>query len=293
MSCSEGNLTSIQKMRAFRLSSKEKGEPGLNYPEENTVSAQEMEALQLAAQLIMENGGETFRAEETVRRMGAGFGLKQVESFAVPSGVFVSYRNEEGGLETSVRRAQHHQSTDLTLVDAVNQISRETAAGKLPPKDALARLRTIADLQKKSGSLRMLPAAAICAGGFVFLFQGGWTEALLSMGIAMIVQGTGMLLSRIHDPGIASNIVGGLLTALLPILAEGWIPGLITEAVIAGALMPLVPGVAMTNAVQDTLRGDMISGLSHGASALLTACLIAGGALLAPSLIRLLQGGGL
>ena len=139
----------------------------------------------------------------------------------------------------------------------------------------------------------MLPAAAICAGGFTFLFQGGWTEALLSMGIAALVQGIGMLLSRIHDPGIASNIVGGLLTALLPILAEGWIPGLITEAVIAGALMPLVPGVAMTNAVQDTLRGDMISGLSHGASALLTACLIAGGALLAPPLIRLIQGGGL
>ena len=139
----------------------------------------------------------------------------------------------------------------------------------------------------------MLPAAAICAGGFTFLFQGGWTEALLSMGIAALVQGTGMLLARIHDPGIASNIVGGLLTALLPALAAGWIPGLITEAVVAGALMPLVPGVAMTNAVQDTLRGDMVSGLSHGISALMTACLIAGGALLAPPLIRLIQGGGL
>ena len=265
--------------------------PGIP-PGENTVSAQEMEALQLAAQLIMEHGGETFRAEETVRRMGAGFGLKQVESFAVPSGVFVSYRTGEGGLETSVRRA-HHQGTNLTMVDAVNQISRETAAGKLPPKDALARLRAIPEMQKKSGSIWMLTAAAICAGGFTFLFQGGWTEALLSMGIAALVQGTGILLSKIHDPGIASNIMGGLLTAMLPILAGGRIPGLITEAVIAGALMPLVPGVAMTNAVQDTLRGDMISGLSHGASALLTACLIAGGALLAPPLIRLIQGGGL
>ena len=250
----------------------------MSYPGENTVSVQEMEALQLAAQLIMENGGETFRAEETVRRMGEGFGLQQVESFAVPSGLFISYRTEEGRLETSVRRV-HRKSTNLTMVDSVNQISRETAAGKLSPKEALVRLRTVSDLQKKGTGLRMLPAAAICAGGFTFLFQGGWTEALLSMGIAALVQGTGMLLARIHDPGIASNIVGGLLTALLPALAAGWIPGLITEAVVAGALMPLVPGVAMTNAVQDTLRGDMVSGLSHGTSALMTACLIAGGAL--------------
>ena len=49
----------------------------------------------------------------------------------------------------------------------------------------------------------------------------------------------------------------------------------------------------MTNAVQDTLRGDMVSGLSHGASALLTACLIAGGALLSSALLRLAAGGGL
>ena len=46
--------------------------------------------LQLAGRIIMENGGETYRVEETVTRMGRAFGLKNVESFAVPSGVFVS-----------------------------------------------------------------------------------------------------------------------------------------------------------------------------------------------------------
>ena len=35
----------------------------------------------------------------------------------------------------------------------------------------------------------------------------------------------------------------------------------------------------------------MVSGLSHGTQAILTACLIAGGALLAAALIRLLEGG--
>ena len=56
--------------------------------------------------------------------------------------------------------------------------------------------------------------------------------------------------------------------------------------------MPLVPGLAMTNAVQDALRGDMVSALSHGLQALLTACLIAGGALLGSGFLRLLSGGG-
>ena len=69
------------------------------------------------------------------------------------------------------------------------------------------------------------------------------------------------------------------------------LPALQTELVIAGAVMPLVPGLAMTNAVQDTMRGDMVSGISHGVQAILTAFLIAGGALLAVEIMHLLTGG--
>ena len=50
-------------------------------------------------------------------------------------------------------------------------------------------------------------------------------------------------------------------------------------------------GLMMTNAIQDTMRGDMVSGLSHGAQAVLIACLVAGGALIAESLFRMLTGG--
>ena len=254
-------------------------------------AGQAMEALQTAAQLIMEHGGETFRAEETVRRMGEGLGLQQVESFAVPSGLFISYRTKEDRLETSVRRVRRG-STNLTLVDRVNQISRDTAEGKMEQGETLRRLQEAAAGQRRQ-VLQPVLASAVCAAGFVLLFEGGWKEVLVSAGTAALVQGISLLLSLAHDLEIGPLILGGLLTAMLPSLAASWIPGLSTESVVAGALMPLVPGLAMTNAVQDTLRGDMVSGLSHGASALLTACLIAGGALLSPALIRLMQGGGL
>ena len=82
-----------------------------------------------------------------------------------------------------------------------------------------------------------------------------------------------------------------ILTALLPNLAHLLLPVLQSDVVIAGAVMPLVPGLAMTNAVQDAVRGDMLSGMSHGAQALLTACLIAGGALMAALLMRMVTGG--
>jgi len=42
--------------------------------------------------------------------------------------------------------------------------------------------------------------------------------------------------------------------------------------------MPLLPGLAMTNAIRDTIRGDLISGIARGAEALLVASSLAAGA---------------
>ena len=109
--------------------------------------------------------------------------------------------------------------------------------------------------------------------------------------VAMVVQLVTIANERAHMRWIATAIVGGFLTSLLPHLLQNWTGLLQTEATIAGAVMPLVPGLAMTNAVQDAVRGDMLSGMSHGAQALLTAVMIAGGALMAALLMRMVTGG--
>lgn len=44
-----------------------------------------MRALSKAGQIILENGGETYRAENTVLRMALALGLRDVSVFAVPS----------------------------------------------------------------------------------------------------------------------------------------------------------------------------------------------------------------
>ena len=249
-----------------------------------------MDALQLAGQIIMESGGETYRAEETVCRMGEGFGLSQVESFAVPSGLFISYRDGCGTLQTGVKRV-HRQETNLTRVDEVNRISRLASEGHMDASSAADGLRGVALLKGTFSGPSSILASAVCAAGFSILFGGFCPELLISGAVAAVVQCFSLLTSRLRLHWMSVNIIGGLLTALLPHLASQFLPGLLTESVIAGALMPLVPGLAMTNAVQDTMRGDMVSGLSHGVQALLTACLIAGGALLSPALLRLLSGG--
>jgi len=257
---------------------------------ENTPGASCMDALQLAGKIIMENGGETYRAEETINRMGRGFGLEQVDSFAVPSGLFISYKNADGELVTSVCRVRK-ENRNLTRVDEVNRVSRFAAAGEISFPQALMRLRQIQCHPGSFAGMWCLPAAFLCAAGFTLLFGGSLPSIAVAGLTALLVQLVESGFSRFHTHGLAASVLGGLLTTLLPLLFALAFPVLQTELVVAGAVMPLVPGLAMTTAVQDTMRGDMVSGISHGVQAILSAFLIAGGALLAVELMHLITGG--
>lgn len=49
------------------------------------------------------------------------------------------------------------------------------------------------------------------------------------------------------------------------------------DKIIIGSVMPLVPGLHITNAVRDLMAGHLVAGLSKGAEAFLTAFAIGSG----------------
>ena len=127
-----------------------------------------MEILQLAGRIIMENGGETFRAEETVSLMGQALGLEDVEGFAVPSGLFISFRWEEESVSSVLR--VRRGGTDLSRVDAVNEISRELVQGRIDAGHALKALERIRKEAPRHRKLMSVLGSGICAAGFSLMF---------------------------------------------------------------------------------------------------------------------------
>ena len=253
-----------------------------------------MAPLHLAGRLIMENGGETYRVEETITRMGHSFGLKEVESFAVPSGIFISYRKADGTIETAVKRVRKG-AINLTRVNAVNAISREMEQQQIPCDEVLSRLQDIERSKPMFGRLGMTAAVAVSSGGWTVMFGGGAMDFLIAIVVCALANGLSYLLDRLGMRSLVSTLTGSFLATFLPMLFHLW-TGLLADgaaAAVSGALMPMLPGLAMTNAVQDTMRGDMISGISSATSAVLTASLIAGGALIGTAFFRLITGGAL
>jgi len=239
-------------------------------------TAGRIKALTLAGRIILENGGETYRAEDTVVRMAQSMGLEEPDAFGVPSGLFISFTDETGERRTNVCRMRG-RDTDLGRVDQVNQLSRRLAAGQITEEELLRQL-TLLSSPSETSRWHMPLTAALTAVGFALMFNGSLWEMLISALCAAVTQMIPWLLPLQHS-SMAKNVVGSAISTLLPMLFHHLTGFGLVDAMVAGALMPLVPGLSMTNAVLDVVRGDMVSGTAHAARALLTAALVAGGAL--------------
>ena len=65
---------------------------------------------------------------------------------------------------------------------------------------------------------------------------------------------------------------------MIAMLFKGFVfPEMDMDVVIIAAIMPIVPGVAITNAIRDTLQADYLSGCGRILEAFLTAASVAVG----------------
>lgn len=237
-----------------------------------------MDAASLAAQTILECSGEIYRAEETAIRMCEAFGLEKVEIICFPTGFTLHAMAKEMGSLTRIKRVKE-RSIQLQTLDDVNSISRASCQGLLTAPEALGALMALRDAPKPPEISKVL-TFAIAAAFFSVMFGGGVHEFILTAIAGALVQMVSPLLTRLRAPSTLVSIAGGFIAASST-LALIYLFGGNQEAIITGAIMPLLPGLAITNAVRDTMRGDLVSGMARTTEALLTAILIAAGVAIA------------
>ena len=92
-----------------------------------------------AGRILLKNGGEIFRVEETITRICQHFGVEHVDIFTLSHGIFVSAENEKGEVYTRVKHIPLSGS-HLGIVAEVNELSRQIAGGKVTILEAQERL---------------------------------------------------------------------------------------------------------------------------------------------------------
>ncbi|MEH7222326.1 threonine/serine exporter family protein [Bacillus sp. JJ1566] len=227
----------------------------------------------LAGKIMLESGAETYRVEDTMNRMAAAFGILTSHSYVTPTAIMFSISGTE---PTNLVRI-NERSTDLEKVTLVNSISRKISSGDLTLQEAKNELD---ELLKKDLSYPIwiqIFSAAIASGCFTIMFLGTWTDFLPAcvaggVGFAFFIFIHRLIRIKFFSEILASFVIG--IVAYLFIITG---IGAELDKIIIGSVMPLVPGLLITNAIRDLIAGHLVSGLSKGAEAFLTALAIGTG----------------
>lgn len=118
-------------------------------------------------------------------------------------------------------------------------------------------------------------ALILIPAGFAPLFGGGMPEIGVSAAIGGVLAVLATLGKWLQLNSFILDMISSLGIALAAISLKILIPEFNENVVIISAIMPMVPGVAITNAVRDTLLGDYISGAARILEAFLKAAAIA------------------
>jgi uncharacterized membrane protein YjjP (DUF1212 family) len=234
-----------------------------------------LECALLAAHVLLENGAETYRAEDSAARICLYFGVEHPQVLALPTAAFLTLERPGEAPQTALRRVRK-RTTDLTRIAEANDVSRRLVGGEMSLCDGIAALRALTR-SHTGGKWKGVCVAALSSACFAVLFGGGWFDFLVAALCGLTVQWIAASFKVEDYFHFIISLLGGGLIALLAVLLTA-LTGLGSQnAIIAGALMPLLPGLAMTNAMRDTMRGDLVSGVARAAEALLVAVALAAG----------------
>lgn len=255
------------------IKAKPKMQKSSNEIKEKPRRSEALDVAELAGEILLSNGAEIFRVEDTMEYITKAYGVDNCNTFVLSSGIFMT----SGGARTFARvRHIPLSGARLDRVAAVNQLSREIVDGKHTPSEAKKILLEIQAMPGKKKFYQVI-ASGIGSGCFCYLFGGDYMDSLTACFVGLCLYFFVLYIAKGRLSKISLNFLGGAIVTLFAILCFINGIGHHLEYIIIGSVIPLVPGVSFTNAVRDIMNEDYIAGTVRLLDTLLITFSIAGG----------------
>ena len=130
-----------------------------------------------AGEIMLKNGAETFRVQDTMKRILSTTGREKIEATAISTALIVTLPREEKG-PLSMMRGVRTRTINFEKVCEVNDMSRAFVSGKISLDEAIERLKEIHQF-----SFYPLPIRVFGYGLGLLLLSGyallsGWLHCL-------------------------------------------------------------------------------------------------------------------
>jgi uncharacterized membrane protein YjjP (DUF1212 family) len=228
--------------------------------------------------LILQNGGETYRAEDTMTAVARSLGARSSSAFVTPTVVMLTCTDHSGISHTRIQRI-NDRTINLGKIARVNELSRRLAASgqKADLGSTEAILRRISSSPSHSRH-SVIFATAVASFCFSLLFSGSMAEAAAAALIGAVMRTVLFIALPLGFTGFLLSITGAAVISLLSgaAVALGLVPS--SGNINISVLMSLVPGLAIVNAIRDIIAGDLVAGSARTLEAFIIAAALSLGA---------------
>lgn len=231
---------------------------------ETFTSEDVLEVASEAGHILLENGAEISRVEDTMERISSHYGVHTGHFFVLSNGIFTtSSSNKYANVEfIPIRGIQ------LSKVVEVNRLSYRIAADKVSLTQARAELDAIRDEPMKP-AWEQIVGSAFGAAGFCAVFGGGFMDCAAAFVVGALLYLFLLFISSRYLSKIVGGICNSLVATLLCLASYRLGFGSSLSNIIIGAIMPLIPGVPFVNGVRDLADSDYIAGTTRLTDAML------------------------
>lgn len=224
---------------------------------------------------LLRCGAEIHRVEESIERLCLAYGCMKADVFCITSVIILTVHDAQGKIHTQMRRVTGY-GNNMARLEAINTLCRRLCKQPEPVRSA----RTALEALRPETTLhpwRKWIGSVLAASGFALFFGGSAMDAVCALLVSLVICCMDFWVYRVDVNRLLYTLlcsfVAGAATLLLTRLGIGEHSG----TIMIGAIMLLIPGVALTNSVRDMLGGDIIAGLLRLVESVIQAAAIAGG----------------
>ncbi len=226
-------------------------------------------------ELMLSNGAETYRVEDSIIRICKSRGFKHINVFTSPTAIIISDNRFDGFTFMKIIKKR---SINLHKISILNNISRDFVNNlDCDVEFSMDKLNNINNMTTYH-PLTVDIATGLGSAFFACLLGGNnLTNFIFTFITSIIAITIYKSIMKISSIPAFSSLIASIFIATVGVLlaSNNLLPT--PKMLIVGSIMPLLPGVAFIKGIRDLISGDLISGVSRSFDAGVTAVSIACG----------------
>ena len=218
---------------------------------------------------------KVYRVEDSINRICRSFeNIKAVNCFALNNVIIISYVYNSTNY-TTMRRVNDVEP-NLEKITLLNELSRKIVSGVCNIDEAFIELKNIKNKLPYKGITTAISLAATAP--FLNVIFGGTLKDFFPAVLAVLFEMMFYLhLKKYKLPSFLLISFSAGAVTFFTIMLERIMPIENMSSIIIAGILPLFPGIKITNSMRDILSADILSGMIGIISAIFTAVSIAVG----------------